>query len=74
MKPPREELIKMIDHTQIKPDAGRDQIVKLCNEAKQYGFCTVAIPPMYVSLCVENLKDSPVRVGSVAGFPLGYNR
>ncbi len=74
MKPSREELIKMIDHTQIKPDAGRDQIIKLCNEAKQYGFCTVAIPPMYVSLCVENLKDSPVRVGSIAGFPLGYNR
>ncbi|MCP4365354.1 MAG: deoxyribose-phosphate aldolase [Planctomycetes bacterium] len=74
MKPSREELIKMIDHTQIKPDVGRDQIIKLCNEAKQYGFCTAVIPPMYVSLCVENLKDSPVRVGSIAGFPLGYNR
>lgn len=69
----REKLAKMIDHTQIKPNAERNQIIKLCGEAKEYGFCSVAIPPMYVPLAVECLKDSPVKVGSITGFTFGYS-
>ena len=68
----REKLAKMIDHTQIRPDAGRDQIINLCSEAGEYGFCAVSIPPVYVSLAVECLKGSSVKVGAVAGFPFGY--
>ncbi|GAH56180.1 unnamed protein product, partial [marine sediment metagenome] len=37
-----------------------------------YGFCAVCISPMYVSLAHELLKDTDVKVDSVAGFPLGY--
>lgn len=70
----REKLAKMIDHTQIRPNAERKQIIKLCDEAKKYGFCSVAIPPMYVPLAVECLNDSSVKVGSITGFPFGYNR
>ncbi len=69
----REKLAKMIDHTQIRPTAESGQIMKLCDEAKEYGFCSVAIPPIYVPLAVECLKGSSVKVGTVAGFPLGYN-
>lgn len=70
----REKLAKMIDHTQIRPNAERKQIIKLCGEAKEYGFCSVAIPPMYVPLAVECLKGSSVKVGSITGFTFGYNR
>ncbi len=74
MKLSREKLVKMIDHTQIRPTADRSQITKLCEEAKKYGVCTVAIPPIYVPLAVECLRDSSVKVGSVAGFPFGYSQ
>ncbi|MFQ5956578.1 MAG: deoxyribose-phosphate aldolase [Candidatus Brocadiales bacterium] len=69
----RGTLAKMIDHTEIRATAERSQIIKLCDEAKEYGFCSVAIPPIYVPLAVERLKDSSVNVCTIAGFPLGYN-
>ncbi len=69
----REKLAKMIDHTIIKPTAERNQIIKLCREAEEYGFCSVAIPPIYVPVAVECLRNSSVRVGTIAGFPLGYS-
>ncbi|MFQ5862875.1 MAG: deoxyribose-phosphate aldolase [Candidatus Brocadiales bacterium] len=69
----RGKLAKMIDHTLISPTAEKDQIIKLCDEAKEYGFCSVAIPPIYVPLAVECLKNSSVRVCTITGFPLGYN-
>lgn len=65
------ELCKYIDHTLLKPEAGRDAIVKLCNEAKQYGFYAVCVNSMYVNLCSEQLKGTDVKVASVIGFPLG---
>jgi len=65
------DVAAMIDHTLLKPDATRDQIVKLCEEAKQYRFASVCVNPTNVSLAASLLKGTPVKVCTVIGFPLG---
>ncbi|MDQ7822125.1 MAG: deoxyribose-phosphate aldolase [Candidatus Eremiobacteraeota bacterium] len=65
------ELALMIDHTLLKPDATREDVIKLCKEAKQYVFASVCVNPGYVKLSAECLKGSPVKVCTVIGFPLG---
>ena len=65
------ELAKYIDHTQLKADARREDIKKLCEEAKDHGFKTVCINPSYIELAKELLADSDVGVCTVIGFPLG---
>lgn len=65
------EVAKYIDHTLLKPVAGKDDIQKLCDEARQYGFMSVCVNPVYVPFCVEQLKGSDVLVCTVVGFPLG---
>lgn len=64
-------LASMIDHTLLKADATRDQILQLCAEARQYSFAAVCVNPSYVKLCAELLRGSNVRVCTVIGFPLG---
>lgn len=64
---------KLIDHTILKQDATPEQIVKLCEEAKQYDFMSVCVNPAYVPLAAKLLNDSDVRVCTVIGFPLGMN-
>ena len=61
----------MIDHTLLAPNAKIDEIIRLCQEADRYGFASVCVNPVYVALCKEELKDSPVKVCTVIGFPLG---
>ena len=60
-----------IDHTNLKPDATREDIGKLCAEAKQHGFAAVCINPTHVAHAARLLEDSSVVVAAVAGFPLG---
>jgi len=60
-----------IDHTLLKPDATEDQIKKICEEAVQYGFCSVCINPFWVSYCAKKLKGTGIKVCAVVGFPLG---
>ena len=62
---------KMIDHTLLKPDATRNEIIKLCNEAVEYGFYSVCINPSYVKLAKDKLKGTDVKIATVIGFPLG---
>ncbi len=62
-----------IDHTLLRPDATSNQIQTLCEEAVEAGFASVCIPPAFVSLAADCLYGSEVRVGSVVGFPCGYN-
>ena len=64
---------KLIDHTLLKQDASPEQIVKLCEEAKQFDFMSVCVNPAYVPLAAECLKNSDVKVCTVIGFPLGMN-
>jgi len=61
-----------LDHTLLKADAGAAQICNLCEEARHWGFASVCVPPWFVSLVFEQLAGSPVAVGTVIGFPLGY--
>lgn len=65
------DLAAIIDHTLLKPEATKDQIVKLCEEAMEFGFASVCVNPAYVSLAAGLLKDTPVKVCTVVGFPLG---
>jgi deoxyribose-phosphate aldolase len=62
---------RMIDHTLLKPEASKEQIVKLCEEAKQYKFATVCVNPYWVSTAAQELKGTGVGVTTVVGFPLG---
>jgi len=66
-----ENLAKFIDHTLLKPDAKEEQIIKLCEEAKKYGFASVCVNPTFVPLAAELLKGTDVKVCTVIGFPLG---
>ena len=61
----------MIDHTLLAPDATREQIRKLCQEAKQYHFASVCVNPGWIRFAKEQLKGSDVKVCTVIGFPLG---
>lgn len=66
-------LAKYIDHTLLKPQAAREDIEKLCREARQYGFFSVCVNPYWVPFCKDQLKGSDVKVCTVIGFPLGAN-
>lgn len=61
-----------LDHTLLKPDCTPDQIRLLCQEAKEYQFASVCVPPCYVALAAQELNGTAVAVGTVIGFPLGY--
>ncbi len=65
------EIARLIDHTLLKPDATREQIEQLCREAREHGFATVCVNPVWVHLCSDLLHGCGTRVCTVAGFPLG---
>jgi deoxyribose-phosphate aldolase len=65
------ELARMIDHTLLKPEATKQEVEKLCAEAKQYRFASVCINPSYVKICAQLLRETDVKVCTVIGFPLG---
>ena len=65
------KLSKYIDHTLLKANATKEQIIKLCSEAKEYDFKTVCVNPSYIPLCKEELANSDVMLCTVIGFPLG---
>ena len=67
------ELNSYIDHTNLNNCATLKDIEKLCNEAREYHFASVCVHPFYVSLASKLLKDSPVAVCTVIGFPQGMN-
>jgi deoxyribose-phosphate aldolase len=66
-----ELVASVIDHTRIKADTTEAQIAKLCEEAREYGFASVAINPNYVSLAKRLLAGTKVAVDAAIGFPLG---
>lgn len=63
----------MIDHTFLKASGTPADIETLCREAMQYHFCAVMVHPCEVGRCLRLLAGTPVRIGTVAGFPLGQN-
>lgn len=66
-----ENLAKYIDHTLLKPETTKDNILEIVAEAKEFEFASVCVNPHWVSLCYEQLKDTNVKVCTVIGFPLG---
>ncbi len=65
------KLAGCIDHTLLRPDATQVQVERLCHEALRSGFAVACVNPVWVSLAARMLHGSGVRVGTVAGFPLG---
>ncbi|MCD8501256.1 MAG: deoxyribose-phosphate aldolase [Bacillaceae bacterium] len=68
-----QSLARMIDHTLLKADGTKDEILKLINEAKEYNFASVCVNPTWVTTAANLLKGSEVKVCTVIGFPLGAN-
>ncbi len=66
------EILKLIDHTQLQPNATWEDIVSLCDEAVKYGTATVCIPQTYLKRVHEKYGEG-LKLCTVIGFPLGYN-
>lgn len=64
---------KYIDHTLLKPEATKAQIIQLCEDAVKNDFASVCVNPYWVKTCAGEVKDSDVLVCTVVGFPLGAN-
>lgn len=67
----QQQLAGMIDHTLLKPDASREELIKVCEEAKQYNFATVCVNSSNIPMVARQLKGSTVKPIAVVGFPLG---
>ncbi len=67
------ELAKYIEHTNLKPDCTKEDIIQLCNEAIEHGFYGVCVSPYYVQLAKKTIGKKPIKLVTVAGFPLGYS-
>jgi deoxyribose-phosphate aldolase len=66
-----QDFARIVDHTQLRPEATVDQIVRLCEEAREFSFGSVMVNPCYVALAASKLRGSNVKIGAVVGFPLG---
>jgi deoxyribose-phosphate aldolase len=66
-------IASLIDHTVLKPDTTRDQIVRLCEEAAFFNFAAVCVSPWWIGLAASLLAGSSVKVAATIGFPHGVN-
>jgi deoxyribose-phosphate aldolase len=66
-----ENLAAVIDHTLLKPDATRAQVLQLCHEAASHRFACAMVNPTWVSLAASALTGTAIPVGALVGFPLG---
>jgi deoxyribose-phosphate aldolase len=68
---PAAQAAKLIDHTLLKAEATPADIEKLCGEARKHGFYSVCVNSSFVKQARQLLRDTPVKVCAVVGFPLG---
>ncbi len=68
-----ENYASYIDHTLLKPEATKEQIIALCAEAKQYDFASVCVNPTWIETAAKELEGAVSKVCTVIGFPLGAN-
>lgn len=61
----------LIDHTVLRPDATKADVLRLCREAREFGFVVIFVPPCYIDEAVEAVAGTNIRVGIPVGFPLG---
>jgi deoxyribose-phosphate aldolase len=66
-----QNLAAVLDHTLLKPDATRPQVLQICHEAAEHRFACAMVNPYWVSLAASALSGTGVPVGVVIGFPLG---
>lgn len=66
------EILSKVDHTQLKAFAAWEDIVKLCDEAVEYGCASVCVPPTYIKR-IHDTYGEKVNICTVVGFPLGYS-
>lgn len=66
-----DDLARMIDHTNLHAYASDEDMIKLCDEAKEYHFKMVAINQVQSKTCYEQLKDTDIDIGAAISFPLG---
>ncbi len=64
-------LSTLIDHTVLRPEATKSDVLRLCQEAKMHGFTVIFVPPCYVDETVAAVAGTSIRVGIPIGFPLG---
>ena len=64
-------LPNLIDHTLLRPDATKNDVLRLCQEAKEHRFTVIFVPPCYVDEAVTAVAGAAIRVGIPIGFPLG---
>lgn len=64
-------LAAVLDHTLLKPEATREQVIKLCQEAAEYRFACAMVNPVWTGLAASELSGTGIPVGVVVGFPLG---
>ena len=69
----KNNLPSFIEHTSLKPTTTIEAIELLCNEAKQYKFAAVCVPPLFVKKAKEFTIGTDVKVATVIGFPFGYS-
>lgn len=62
---------KLFDHTILKADATKEDVIRICKEAREYDFMSVCVNGYYTKLVAEELAGSDVKVCTVIGFPLG---
>ncbi|RYY99367.1 MAG: deoxyribose-phosphate aldolase [Chitinophagaceae bacterium] len=67
------QIASYIDHTILKPTTLATEIAQLCDEALEYGFAAVCVPPYYVAEAAQRLQRSSIGVATVIGFPFGYS-
>lgn len=66
------EMLSKVDHTQLKAFATWEDIVKLCDEAVEYGCASVCVPPTYIKR-IKDVYGDKLNICTVVGFPLGYS-
>ncbi len=64
-------LAGVMDHTLLEPDATREQVENLCDEAVRFRFACAMVNPMWVPAAVSVLAGTGIKVGAAIGFPLG---
>lgn len=67
----RWNLPALIDHTVLKPEATKHDVLRLCEEAKAHGFTVIFVPPCYVDEAAAAIAGTNIQLGIPIGFPLG---
>jgi len=65
------DLPALIDHTLLRPDATKTEVLRLCEEAARHGFGAVFIHPCFLDIAVSAVAGTKIRVGVPIGFPFG---